>query len=745
MKTYLELWIIAGLSILIFIGFIFAPSEPAPQASHTIFTPPKPPAPLMSEEAYPRGLTQPHKQRSNVISGLDEALGAGACIFDINNDGYMDIFVVPSSGHNRLFGRKSWWAKKVTTHSYINDSTGYFLTNDTGVDLSDLWGMGCASGDLNNDGWSDIVLSHRNGVILLINESGVLKKRPLWETNNEWPTSVTLEDIDTNGTLDIYVSNYLAYTKLGRTFEALSGYKDNNARAFEPSLYLGQANKLFINSGNFIFQEESREFNLENSDGRTLSTTFININNDHYPDLIINNDSGSPSQILINQSGEYFTQHNPNMEISLNARNTVHTENSSRDQKYFFGGDYKQIPIIANAVTFEDTGRQTITNPNAHLADNNFGSVRADINNDGELDIVFANGFSTPDPDSPANTQGLPNTALIANRSGNYERYVFTEGGSLSSRAAVRIDIDNDGDHDLLITNNNGPMQLWINNRGTHNWIGFTSKKDFTSVTVNTNKRTLHRNKAASSFLSSSDPRVSIQLQDNEIINTIEIAFSDKTQATFKKPAHNQYLSAHQHHRLNATNTTSTQKKSPQPSKLFKSLSKSKKLAQLSEISASKSIKQLGVVKTALNDKHLEVRIASIQALKVLEAEVGVHWLIDRLQQTKSTEEICTITDAFYHYYSEEEACPQNKQLAIPRLSHIAINYRNDDARICALEALSKTRATRAALTAESILLKTSSEKLRLAANEVLTNVRRGRKPISRLQYDNSAEDENHH
>ena len=720
--------------MLVLISFTSVPLENTPQSISAITIPSLNITPIMSEEAYPRGLTQPHKQRSNFITGLDEALGAGACIFDINNDNYMDIFIVPSSGHSRLFGRKSWWAKNYSNPIYTNDSTGYFTASATEEDLSSIWGMGCASGDLNNDGWTDIVLSHRTGVMLLINEKGNLKQKALWKTDSGWPTSITLEDIDANGTLDIYVSNYLTYTKLAKTFEALSGYANNNSRAYDPSLYLGQANKLFINNGDLTFTEKAREFNLDNSDGRTLSSTFININNDHYPDLIINNDSGSPSQILLNHAGKRFAPYNPNMEISLNTRNTVHIESNSKKQTYILGGEYKHIPIISDSATLADISRQVLKNPNEHLGDNNFGSTRIDINNDGQLDIVFANGFSIPDPDSPSNTQGLPNTALMGSRQGHYERYVFREGASLSSRSVARIDIDNDGDHDLLVTNNNGPIQLWINNGNTQNWVGLTSISDVTSTTIKTNIRTFHRDKAVSSFLSSSDPRVSIQLQENEIVSNIEVNFSDGTQKNYTNPKHNQYLNTplsppDSTGTLNAKTAAPKRTALHHPSRNFNALSKTEKIDQLTEISRSKNRKRLDVINTALKDKKLNVRIASIKALQAIEAEVGVHWLIDRLHETKETEEICAITDAFHHYFSEEEACTQNKHLAIPALTKIAISHDNEKVQLCALQALSMTRATRAALAAEAILLTMPSEEIRNAANAVLRNVRRGRSP----------------
>ena len=349
------------------------------------------------------------------------------------------------------------------------------------------------------------------------------------------------------------------------------------------------------------------------------------------------------------------------------------------------------------------------------------------------LDIIFANGFSNPDTDSPENTQGQINTALIRTPKNTFDHYIFNEGASLSSRGIVRVDVDNDGDHDILLTNNNGPLQLWVNNRPSQNWIGMSLDSNFASAEVTTNFRILRRHKPTDSFLSSSDPRISIQLEEQEAVHSIKLSFLNKAPVTYHNPEHNRYLE------LGITEKITTQShadnysiKVPKEIKnkknkitKFRLLDISQKIEELEIIKERKDFTKLRTIKIALNDKTLEVRTASIETLRTLETEIGIHWLIDRLDISKDPDEICAIADAFFHFYSEEEACRQNKGLAIPKLSHLAMSHAQNDVRLCTLRALSETRSTRAALTAEAILYQSPPEEIELAAHRILKKIRR--------------------
>ena len=135
----LEIYAAPAASILTLLGFIFfVPGKDLSTENKTLPAPHISIQPQLTEESYLRGLTHQHKQRSDTISGIDETLGPGICIVDINNDTYMDIFAVPGSGYNHLFGNKSWWQINATHHTYINDGSGHFSVAAAETDLSDL-------------------------------------------------------------------------------------------------------------------------------------------------------------------------------------------------------------------------------------------------------------------------------------------------------------------------------------------------------------------------------------------------------------------------------------------------------------------------------------------------------------------------------------------------------------------------------------------------------------------------------
>src|SRR5215475_2035326 len=258
-----------------------------------------------TDEAEKRGLTA-----RNVFGGVDtkkyiiETTGTGVAIFDYDNDGWPDIFVVNGTTLDPLTGKKP-----PTNHLYHNNHDGTFtdVTEKAGLGKISGWGQGVCIGDYDNDGFDDLYVTYYGKNVLYHNNgdgtfSDVTEKAGVAGNGKTWSTGCAFVDYDRDGKLDLFVANYidldLATAPLPQSGPCL--YKGVMVACGPPGLEGGK-NILFHNHGDGTFSDVSESSGILSATGTYgLGVLTADFDNDGWPDIYVANDS-APSALYRNK------------------------------------------------------------------------------------------------------------------------------------------------------------------------------------------------------------------------------------------------------------------------------------------------------------------------------------------------------------------------------------------------------------------------------------------------------------
>ncbi len=473
---------------------------------------------------------------------LPETMGSGCAFIDYNNDGWSDIVLLTC---------KDWTGyptgKRQTMALYRNNHDGTFadVTKSAGLAV-ELYGIGVAAADYDNDGDDDLYVSCLEADRLFQNqgdETFVDVTKQAGIHNPSFGTSCAWFDYDKDGNLDLYVANYVEWTIETDIFCTLDG---TNKAYCTPESYHGQSSRLFRNRGDGTFVDVSRISRIEDRTSKSLGVCIFDYNSDGLLDIFEANDT-QPNKLYHNNGDGTFIETGLNVGIAY-SENGVATGAMGIDAGDYDGSGRESLVIgnFSNEMMnlYHNEGEIFIDDApianigNASLLTLTFGCFFFDFDLDGRLDIFAANGHVENEINAVQSEVTYAQVPHLFRNSGygKFQDVALKIGTDLAKpivgRGAAYGDIDNDGDWDILITTSNGLAHLYRNDAGNQNrWIklkliGSKSNRNGIGarVTITSKSGTQTRTlKSGSSYCSQSELSLIFGIGQTPRIDMIEV------------------------------------------------------------------------------------------------------------------------------------------------------------------------------------------------------------------------------
>ncbi len=493
------------------------------------------------EVAAAAGVSFRHTNGASPDKHLIETMGSGGLFLDFDGDGWLDIFLV--DGGSVVDPAVAARARH-RLYRNLGDGTFVDVTEASGI-AHRGYGMGACAADYDNDGRIDLYITGLGANALYRNNGNgtwtdTTSAAGLGTTR--LTTSCAFVDVDHDGFVDLYVVGYVDVQSNPQP--CVTG----RVRVYcRPDVYAGVPDILYRNNGDGTFTDISQRAGIHRADGKGLGVVAGDYDDDGLVDVFVANDL-TPNLLYRNEGGGTFR------ETALLAGVAVASDARVRAGMGTDFGDYTgdgRLDLVVTNFELEmhtlfknlgkglfgdatfESGIGPATNP--YLG---FGAVFLDVDNDGDLDLAIANGHVLDNASlfRASSTHAQRNLLLVNDGAGRLREAGMSAGPAFAiervSRALVAGDIDNDGDLDLLVTNNGQAVQLLRNDgaRGQHailvNLIGRESNRNGIGARIRATAggRTQVREvKAGSSYLGQNDLRVHIGLGANTRVDQLEI------------------------------------------------------------------------------------------------------------------------------------------------------------------------------------------------------------------------------
>ncbi len=508
-----------------------------------------PPQSPLFEEVPPEvsGITWVHENGRSPEHYLPETLPPGCAMFDYDNDGWMDIFLV-NTGPSDFFQPK----KPLRNALYKNNRDGTFTdaTEKAGVAGGASFGMGVAVGDYDNDGFPDLFVSAYGRPTLYHNNgdgtfTDVTIKAGL--AGPAWTTSAVWFDYDNDGRLDLFVCSFVDYgpasrfacgdNKLGRHYYCIP-------RVFKPT-----ANFLYHNNGDGTFSEVSAGTGIAKSMGKGLGVVATDINNDGRMDLFVSNDTVQ-NFLFANRGDNKWEEIAVAAEVGFSENGQARSgmgvdaadlNDDGYEDLFVANIDQEMFSVYENTKneSFRDTAHLHSVAQATRLM-SGWGLKYFDYDNDGAVDLILSNGHPDDMIESYSHQVRYREPLLLFHQENHRLRNVSADAGpaftrSYPARGLAVGDLDNDGRIDVLVANN-GEAPLLLQNRagaGNH-WLGVRLRGTKcncdaigTRITWSAGgvKRTRLKN-SGGSYLSSHDPRDVLGIGTASKLDWLEIRWA---------------------------------------------------------------------------------------------------------------------------------------------------------------------------------------------------------------------------
>ncbi|MEM8685602.1 MAG: VCBS repeat-containing protein, partial [Pseudomonadota bacterium] len=440
------------------------------------------------DRAAETGLNFEHFIGADGRKYFPEIMGAGVGVLDYDNDGDLDVFVLQGtqldSAAEPTFSFPDGQPRGDRLFSNQLVETGELNFTDV-TDAAGLnhvgYGMGVATGDFDNDGYVDVYATYW-GSNRLYRNTGNGRFADITAgagVNDErWTTSATWFDYDLDGDLDLALVNYVAFsTSMQKRCTSPTG----GPEYCSPSAYLPVGDRLYRNNGDLTFTNVTNDAGLGEATGPGLGIVAADFNGDRWPDVYVAND-GAANQLWLNNGDGTFDERGLMSGSAFNLGGTPEASMGLAAGDCDGDGD---VDLFMTHLT-KETNTLYLNNGEAIFMDNTvnaglghtslpltgFGTDWFDVDHDGLLDLYVTNGAVTTyaggrqdeypyaQPDQLFRNEGSCRFADVSRSSGS------ALAVEAVGRGVAVGDIDNDGDDDVLVSNNNGPLRLLVNDIG---------------------------------------------------------------------------------------------------------------------------------------------------------------------------------------------------------------------------------------------------------------------------------------
>lgn len=415
---------------------------------------------------------------------LPETMGSGCAFLDFDGDGKLDILLLNGKDWSPK-GRRSIGA----LYRNLGDGSFRNVVAGSGLDV-EMYAMGVAVGDYDNDGREDIYITALEGDRLFHNEGGG-KFRDVTAAsgirNANFGSSAAWVDYDRDGLLDLFVANYVVWSPQKDLWCSLDGVSKSYCT---PESYKGVSSKLYRNLGGGKFEDATAKARVADPGSKSLGVAVLDYNGDGWPDLFVANDT-QPNKLYRNLKNGTFAEEGVAAGVAFGedgvARGAMGVDAADYDRSgrpHLLVGNFSNQMLglyhnEGNSLFVDEAPRSTVGR--SSLLSLAFGVFFFDFDLDGWMDIFSANGHIDEEINRVQPKVKFAQPPLLFRNlgKGRFEDVSARFGPDLMkpavARGAAYGDIDGDGDLDILLSNNHGPARLLRNDAAPagQNWIRF--------------------------------------------------------------------------------------------------------------------------------------------------------------------------------------------------------------------------------------------------------------------------------
>lgn len=492
---------------------------------------------------------------------MPETLGGGGGFIDYDGDGRLDILLVRGSGWSEEGASPM---NAVALFRNMGDGTFADMTSAAGLEGVHAYAFGVTIADFDNDGDDDFYLTTLSKNLLFRNDAGTfveIGEEAGVAGPEEWSSAAVFFDADGDGWVDLFVGNYVEWTPAADVPCSLAG----GVRSYcTPDTYAGLPGRFYRNEGDGTFTERSAAAGfLAGVPGKTLAAAQVDFNNDGWMDLIVVNDTerdllyrnngdgtfeeiGVRSGIAYDRNGKARAGMGVDVGfVDSSGHPTIFVTNFAREQV----GVYK----YAGNDRFVERARQAqIALPSMNFL--SFGVLVFDVDLDGHADVLTANGHINPEIDQVDVAVTYREPVRIYKNRGDGTFDVSSEGDvfdvRMVARGAAYGDYDGDGDLDVLLVENGGPVHLWRNDVSGRSYLrvhleGTSSNRGGIGARAEAvvgSHRMIQTVRTGSSYLSSSERALTFGLGSHTAVDSLFIHWPSGTVDTLRGIEANQEI-----------------------------------------------------------------------------------------------------------------------------------------------------------------------------------------------------------